>query len=236
MFRPRISTKIAQVSPDSAALAAGLLQGDEIKAVDGNAVTRWQDLVGVIQNNANKPLAFTIDRNGELLVLEVTPRAREVANGFTQGFVGLAPVGEPWPESHRITIQYGVVDALYHGFIKTGQLIKLSFVMIGKLLTGDVSVKNLSGPISIAQGAGTSANYGIVPFLSFLALISVNLGVINLLPLPILDGGHLFFYMIELIRGKSVSERTQELGFKFGAVILFLLMSIALINDISRLS
>ncbi|MFT5161654.1 MAG: regulator of sigma E protease [Alteromonadaceae bacterium] len=234
-FRPRITTEIATITDNSAAAEAGLLKGDRIKAIDNQVVDSWRGLVTIVQNNANNPLVFAIERDGQMIDVNVTPRARQDANGFTQGFVGVGPVGEPWPESYLINIQYGVFDALVHGVEKTAQLVKLSFVMIGKLLTGDVSVKNLSGPISIAQGAGTSANYGFVPFLSFLALISINLGVINLLPLPILDGGHLFFYMIELIRGKSVSERTQELGFKFGAVVLFLLMSIALINDISRL-
>jgi regulator of sigma E protease len=108
--------------------------------------------------------------------------------------------------------------------------------MIGKLFTGDVSVKNLSVPISIAQGAGNSAERGLYEFLWFLALISVNLGVINLLPLPMLDGGHLFYYTIELIRGKAVSQRAQEIGLMCGAVVLFLLMGISILNDISRLS
>ena len=107
--------------------------------------------------------------------------------------------------------------------------------MIGKLITGDVSVNNLSGPISIAQGAGSSAGFGIVYFLSFLALISINLGIINLLPLPILDGGHLLYYFIELLTGKPVPEKIQEMGFRFGALVLFALMSIAIVNDISRL-
>ncbi|OYW90146.1 MAG: zinc metallopeptidase RseP, partial [Alishewanella sp. 32-51-5] len=115
------------------------------------------------------------------------------------------------------------------------QLTRLSFAMVGKLLTGDVSVKHLSGPISIAQGAGSTASMGLIAFLSFMALISVNLAVINLLPLPILDGGHLMYLVVELIRGKPVSERAQEIGFRFGALVLLMLMGIALLNDISRL-
>ena len=107
--------------------------------------------------------------------------------------------------------------------------------MIGKLITGDVSVKNLSGPISIAQGAGNSADYGFVYFLGFLALISINLGIINLLPLPVLDGGHLFYYFVELLTGKPVPEKIQEIGFKFGTIALLSLMSIAIFNDLSRL-
>jgi regulator of sigma E protease len=112
----------------------------------------------------------------------------------------------------------------------------LSVDMIGKLFTGDVSVKSLSGPVSIAQGAGASASYGLVYFLSFLALISVNLGIINLFPLPMLDGGHLMYYLVEMVTGKPVSEEVQEIGFRFGAVILFSLMSIAIYNDIMRIT
>jgi regulator of sigma E protease len=113
--------------------------------------------------------------------------------------------------------------------------VTLSFDMIGKLITGDLSVKNLSGPIAIAQGAGDHAGYGFVYFLGFLALISINLGIINILPIPVLDGGHLVYYFIELLTGKPVSEKVQEIGFKFGTLALLGLMSIALFNDLSRL-
>ena len=119
---------------------------------------------------------------------------------------------------------------------KTWRLMTLSVEMIGKLITGDVSVKNLSGPIAIAQGAGNSAGYGLVYFLSFLALISVNLGIVNLLPLPMLDGGHLMYFTIEWITGRPVPEEVQEWGFRIGAMLLFTIMSIAIFNDITRLS
>lgn len=125
-------------------------------------------------------------------------------------------------------------SALTESVSRTWNLITLSFDMIGKLITGDVSVKNLSGPIAIAQGAGDSAGYGFVYFLGFLALISINLGIINLLPLPVLDGGHLLYYLIELLTGKPVPENIQEAGFKFGGLALLALMSIALFNDFSR--
>jgi regulator of sigma E protease len=114
-------------------------------------------------------------------------------------------------------------------------MIKLSFQMVGKLITGSIGLENLSGPISIAEGAGVSAQSGLLSFLKFLALISVNLGVINLLPLPVLDGGHLMYFFIELIRGKPVSERVQDLGFRIGAFVLMMIMGIAIINDVGRL-
>ena len=130
--------------------------------------------------------------------------------------------------------QYGPFDAIVKATDKTWRLTAVSVEMLGKLVTGDVSLNNLSGPISIAQGAGVSAGYGLTYFLSFLALISVSLGIINLLPIPMLDGGHLLFYVIEWITGKPVPERIQETGFKIGGALLFMMMSIAIFNDISR--
>ena len=126
------------------------------------------------------------------------------------------------------------IDAIAESAKRTWNLTTLTFGMIGKLIVGDVSVKNLSGPIGIAQGAGSSAGHGFVYFLGFLALISINLGIINLLPLPVLDGGHLLYYLIELFTGKEVPEKVQEAGFKFGALALLMLMAIGLFNDFSR--
>jgi regulator of sigma E protease len=235
-YRPAITTKIAAITAGSAAEFSGLKVGDEVVNIAGEVIDSWEKMVEMIQNNANNPLPFEVMRGDQQVTVTITPAGKKTDKGTLEGFVGVRPYGGIWPQEYIITIEYGVLDAFYQGIEKTGQLIKLSFVMIGKLITADVSVKNLSGPISIAQGAGNSADAGFVKFLWFLALISVNLGVINLLPLPILDGGHLFYYTIELIRGRSVSERAQEIGFKFGAIVLFLLMGIALINDISRLS
>jgi regulator of sigma E protease len=149
--------------------------------------------------------------------------------------LGVSPKFEPWPAEHQIELAYGPIDAIGQSINRTWNLVTLSFNMIGKLITGEISTKNLSGPIAIAQGAGNSAGYGLVYFLGFLALISINLGIINLLPLPVLDGGHLLYYFIELLTGKPVPEKVQEIGFKFGAIALLGLMSIALFNDFSRL-
>ena len=175
-----------------------------------------------------------VERQGELVSLDVVP-ASVNRGGKSVGYLGIAPTSNPWPEEYKIELSYGPIDALFEGMYKTWDLVVLSFDMIAKLITGDVSVKNLSGPISIAQGAGSSAGHGVVYFLSFLALISINLGIINLLPLPVLDGGHLVYYLIELFTGKPVPEKVQEMGFKFGAIALLGLMSIAIFNDLSRL-
>jgi len=143
-------------------------------------------------------------------------------------------VTEPLPDNYVFNHQYGFFGGLAKGAEKTWELMVVSVKMIGKLLTGDVSVKNLAGPLSIAEGAGVSASNGFVYFLSFLALLSVNLGIINLLPLPVLDGGHLVFYSIEWVRGKPVSERVQDVCYRIGGVLVFALMALAISNDIAR--
>lgn len=235
LARPQVLTEIAAVAPDSAAQRAGLLVNDKILAIDDKQISDWQHLQQIISNAPEQQLSLQVLRDGRQLTLQVTPERVMAADGFSSGVLGISPKVSDWPEGVLYTQRYGVVDAMAAGAAHTWQLTRLSFAMIGKLLTGDVSVKHLSGPISIAQGAGTTASIGLVAFLSFLALISVNLAVINLLPLPVLDGGHLMYMLLELIRGKPVSEKTQEIGFRFGALILLMLMGIALLNDISRL-
>ena len=180
-------------------------------------------------------MGLTVRRGGEQFTVSVTPSSATNSEGKEIGVLGVSPAQAQWPENMRLQLEYGPIDSLGIAADKTWQLVVVSFKMIGKLFTGDVSVKNLSGPISIAQGAGSSANYGLVYFLGFLALISVNLGIINLLPLPVLDGGHLLYYFVEVITGKPVSEKVQEIGFRFGAALLLMLMSIALFNDFARL-
>lgn len=132
-------------------------------------------------------------------------------------------------------MQYGVVESVGKAVEKTGQVISLTFSLLKKLVVGDVGIENLSGPISIAKGAGTTADYGLVYFLGFLALISINLGIINLMPLPILDGGHLLFFAVEAVIGRPVPEKIQEVGYKLGGAIIFSLMIVALFNDFTRL-
>ncbi|WP_372870999.1 sigma E protease regulator RseP [Shewanella sp.] len=235
MLRPKILPVVAQVSQNSAAEAAGVQVGDEIVGIDGVSYAGWQWFVTTIQGSADKSIQLTIKRNGEQKVLIATPRPGKGADGKTVGLIGIVPQASELPEAMRIQLQYGMLDSLAVATEKTWQLVVVSVKMIGKLFTGDVSVKNLSGPISIAQGAGNSANFGLVYFLGFLALISVNLGIINLLPLPVLDGGHLLYYFVEVITGKPVPEKVQEIGFRFGAALLLMLMSIALFNDFARL-
>ncbi|WP_368230069.1 sigma E protease regulator RseP [Aeromonas sp. R10-1] len=225
---------VEAVVPSSASEKAGLQIGDRIKGVDGEAITEWAQFVERVQQSPAQPLQVTVERGGSEMTLTLTPDGKKV-KGQLVGFVGLSPQLVPLPDEYRTLLQYGPLQALWHGVQKTWSLITLTFDMIGKLIGGIVSLDNLSGPISIAKGAGSSADYGLVYFLGFLALISVNLGIINLFPLPVLDGGHLVYFLIEAVTGKPVSEKIQEVGFRIGAAILMLLMGIALFNDFARL-
>ncbi|MBL0597864.1 sigma E protease regulator RseP [Aeromonas jandaei] len=225
---------VSAVVAKSASEKAGLQVGDRIKRVGKQEITEWAQFVELVQHAPGAPLQVVVERNNSDLDVTLTPDTRKV-QGKLVGFVGLSPQLVPLPDEYRILLQYGPLQALWQGAQKTWSLITLTFDMIGKLVAGIVSLDNLSGPISIAKGAGSSADYGLVYFLSFLALISVNLGIINLFPLPVLDGGHLVYFLIEAVTGKPVSERIQEVGFRIGAAILMLLMGIALFNDFARL-
>lgn len=225
---------VSAVVAKSASEKAGLQVGDRIKRVGEQEITEWAQFVELVQHAPGAPLQVVLERNNRDLDVTLTPDTRKV-QGKLVGFVGLSPQLVPLPDEYRILLQYGPLQALWQGAQKTWSLITLTFDMIGKLVAGIVSLDNLSGPISIAKGAGSSADYGLVYFLSFLALISVNLGIINLFPLPVLDGGHLVYFLIEAVTGKPVSERIQEVGFRIGAAILMLLMGIALFNDFARL-
>ncbi|WP_311791123.1 MULTISPECIES: sigma E protease regulator RseP [Pantoea] len=230
---PQIETTLAEVQAKSPASVAGLQAGDRIVKVDGQPLTQWQTFVMQVRDNPGKNMALEVDRGGETVQLTLTPEARPGAKA--EGFAGVIPRVIPLPEAYKTVRQYGAFDAIGEASAKTWQLMKLTVSMLGKLITGDVKLNNLSGPISIAQGAGLSAEYGMIYYLMFLALISVNLGIINLFPLPVLDGGHLLFLAIEKIKGGPVSERVQDFSYRIGSILLVLLMGLALFNDFSRL-
>jgi regulator of sigma E protease len=233
-FRPKATTELAFVLENSSAALAGMQVGDKIIAMDGTPVTNWEQIVGYVADHAKQQVEFAVERQGKVLTLASSIGEVE-RDGHKIGSLGVVAKSEPWPDSYLFTQQYYPFGALQKAADKTWRLMTLSVEMLGKLFTGDVSIKNLSGPISIAQGAGASAGYGLVYFLSFLALISVNLGIINLLPLPVLDGGHLLYYVIELFTGRAVPESVQEIGFRIGGALLLMIMSVAIFNDIARL-
>ncbi|MGG8473171.1 sigma E protease regulator RseP [Rahnella sp. PAMC25617] len=232
---PQIESVLQEVQPDSAAQKAGLQAGDRIVKVDGQILDSWQSFVIQVRDNPGKPIALEVERGGDSVALTLTPDTKSAGKGKIQGFAGVVPKVIPLPDEFKTIRQYGPFVAFYEAGDKTWQLMKLTVSMLGKLITGDVKLNNLSGPISIAQGAGMSAEYGLVSYLTFLALISVNLGIINLFPLPVLDGGHLLFLAIEKLKGGPVSERVQDFSYRIGSVLLVLLMGLALFNDFSRL-
>ena len=234
-FTPEISTTLATVSEGGAGERAGLRAGDELKTIDGQPIKEWQQVVEAIQQHPNASLSLEVEREGELLALTIVPDSRDLRSKGVVGFAGIAPEVAEWPESYRFDLQFGVIESVGKAVEKTGQVIGLTISMLKKLIVGDVGLNNQSGPISIAKGAGTTADYGLVYFLGFLALISVNLGIINLVPLPMLDGGHLLFFAIEAVIRRPVPEKIQEMGFRVGGAIIFSLMAVAIFNDFARL-
>ncbi|MCE2595504.1 sigma E protease regulator RseP [Motilimonas cestriensis] len=234
-YRPQVHLEVAAITPLSAAEQAGLKVGDQFVAANGETLRDWQQWVDVIRAHPGQQIAIDVLRDDKVLALNITPQIRKDASDNEIGHIGVSPLVDTYPSEYIITTQYGPVDSLVKGVEKTWSLTALTFDTLGKLITGTISINNLSGPVSIAKGAGASASYGLVYFLGFVALISVNLGLINLFPLPVLDGGHLLYYCIELISGKPVPERIQEIGFRIGGAFIVLLMSVALLNDFNLL-
>ena len=230
----RIDPVIQKVTPGLAADRAGLKPGDRIVSVNGEKLGLWDPVTRIIRSNPGTLLKLDVERNQQLISITLTPDSQNGQGGEKIGFAGVELSVLPLADEYRMVQQYGPFAAFYQASDKTWQLMKLTVNMMGKLVVGDVKLNNLSGPISIAKGAGVSAESGLVYYLMFIALISVNLGIINLFPLPVLDGGHLLFLLIEKIKGSPVSERVQDFSFRIGAMALILLMGLALFNDFSR--
>ncbi len=233
-WQPEIPAVIGTLMPGERAEQSGLKVGDHVLAVDGAPVLDWYDLVGHVQSSPGLPVQVLIARGDERVTLELTPAIKEV-EGQRFGYIGagVQPVG--WPEEQRRILQENPLSAVGHAVAKTWQMMTLTLDAIWKMIEGAISVKNLSGPITIAKVAGASAASGFESFISFLAYLSVSLGILNLLPIPVLDGGHLLYYLVELVTGRPVSERVQMLGLRLGMVIVISLMGIALLNDFMRL-
>ncbi len=229
---PPVIGKVASGSP---ADRAGLKSGDRISAIDGSPLGNWQDLVAKVRGAPGLPLRFSVRRNETTMVLSVTPEAVK-ERGAEFGRMGASPLVDTETLKSSITeIRYGPFEALVRAAEKTFETALFSLRMLGKMVVGEVSLKNLSGPITIADYAGQSAQSGWVSYLMFLAVISISLGILNLLPIPLLDGGHLMYYSIEILTGRPVPEKIMEAGQNIGLVLLFSLMIFALYNDINRL-
>ncbi len=224
-----------QVMEGEAAAAAGLEPGDEIIRVDAEPVDDWMHFVDIVRASPGEPLEVEVDRGGERLSLTVTPGRSELEEGVTIGYIGAGAAPVEWPEEYRREIRYGPVAAVGEAFARTGEMITLTFDAVRKMLVGLISPSNLSGPITIAQISGDSARAGLESFVSFLAYLSISLGVLNLLPIPVLDGGHLLYYAMEVVRGRPVSERTQAIGLRIGLALVGTLMLMAIYFDLMRL-
>lgn len=235
LYEPQLVPVIGQVLEGSVAQRAGLLPGDLILSADGVAVARWQEVVDIVRAHPGKVIGLQIQRGETISTVSLIPRAVS-ENGLQVGRIGAAPQVDQAARSALLTsISYAPAQALSASLRKTWDTSLISLKMLGKMLLGQISMKNLSGPITIADYAGQSAGMGWVAYLGFLALISVSLGVLNLLPIPLLDGGHLLYYVAELLKGSPVSEEAWALGQKIGVALLGTLMVFAIYNDINRL-
>nr|WP_247869874.1 RIP metalloprotease RseP [Methylophaga sp. SB9B] len=231
--QPEMPPVLGNIVADSPAEKAGLQAGDELISADGKTLSSWQDWVSLIQSNASKAMNIEILRNGEIQQLVITPVADE--NGI--GRIGAAVNTDAYeiPAELRSELRYGPLAAIPQAFTQTWQFSVTTLSGLWGMLVGTVSSDNLGGPIAIAQFAGDSAQQGLIAFISFLAMISISLGILNLLPVPVLDGGHLLMYFFEWIRGKPLPESVQIQGQKIGLFLILLLMVFAFTNDIVRL-
>ncbi len=238
--RLRVEARIASVSEDSPAARAGLAAGDRVVSVDGVPVEEWAQLVRLVREGPGQPLPLVIERHGQRMSLVVVPDVVTDEEG-SHGRIGVA-VQPPAPEAvasfqaeHGARASHPPLEALGKGVERTGEMTVLTLRMLWKMLRLEVSLDNLSGPISIAQYAGISAERGAAWFIGFLAIVSISLGILNLLPIPLLDGGHLMYYCIEAVSGRPLSEEARLVGQRIGAGMLVGLMGLAFYNDIARL-
>lgn len=230
---PYMPVVVGELQDGSAAAKAGLQPGDRVLAVGGKPINTWSTFIDQIQQSPNRPLEFRVQRGERQLALTVVPAAQVAKDGKAVGRIGMVPA--PLPEHLQVLDRYGPLAAIGKGVKETINLSAMTLDMLWKMAKGLVSAENLGGPIAIAQFAGQSAHGGLVPFLAFLAMISISLGILNLLPIPVLDGGHLFFYLIEIVKGSPVSEAVMARAQQVGIFLLLLLMSFAFYNDITRL-
>ena len=233
--RPALDPVLGKLVAGSPAEVAGLATGDKVIEVDGRHIDSWEALVNAVRARPGQDVRMTVERAGSVRTIDVRPESVEV-NGERIGRIGAAPYVPP---SHAdkilIRIQYGFLESVSKAVQKTADIAAFSLRMIGKMVVGEVSWKHISGPVTIADFAGQSAQLGWISYVTFLALISISLGVLNLLPIPLLDGGHLMYYVAEIIKGSPVSERTMELGQRVGLALLLVMMAFAFYNDFNRL-
>jgi regulator of sigma E protease len=236
-WRPPHTTIIHQVSPDSPAAAAGLQTADELISVDGKKVASTTFFSDYISTRADKQVQLIVDRNGNKKTLNLTPHITDI-KGNKRARIGVSLEQKFSPEDMKglfFVRQAPFFESLKSGAVETWDMSVMTLKVMGRLVTGEASLKNISGPITIANYAGKSALIGFSAFLTLLAIVSLSLGVLNLLPIPMLDGGHLLYYIIELVKGSPVSERVEAIGMRIGMSLVGVLMVVAIYNDIGRL-
>ncbi len=238
-YLPALPPVLAELTPNGVAARSGLQPGDHIRAIDDRPVGQWDEVVAIVRKSPNVRLRFLVDRQGQSREFVVIPEAvagNDQTPAPDSGRIGAAPRIDPALFApYQAEVRYGPVEALSRALARTWELSTFSLQMLGRMLIGEASLKNLSGPITIADYAGQSAAGGTASFIAFLALVSISLGVLNLLPVPLLDGGHLLYYFAEFLTGRPVPERIQEIGQRIGIGLLGLLMFFALFNDLQRL-
>jgi regulator of sigma E protease len=233
-WRPEIAPLLAELDPQGPAYSAGFQVGDVLLALNGAQLTQWQQVVEQVRGLAGQGVVFAVQRKGQVIDVPVILASRREANAVT-GYLG-AGVGAPaWPADMLREVSFGPAQAVIEGLQRTWTMSVLTLDSMKKMLIGELSVKNLSGPITIAKVAGASAQSGFGDFLNFLAYLSISLGVLNLLPIPVLDGGHLLFYLVEWVRGRPLSDRVQAWGMQIGISMIVGVMLLALVNDLGRL-
>jgi regulator of sigma E protease len=234
-WEPNLPPVVDRVEPGSAAEAAGLKPGDRIVSADGTAIETWKQWVDFVRSRPEALIKAAIERDGVRLNFDIRPKAVESAEGRIGRIGAAVRVPEDMAKSMQVEYRLGFLPAFGAAVEKTADYSALTLRMVGRMLVGKAAVENLSGPISIAQYAGQSASLGLGQFMKFLAIVSISLGVLNLLPIPVLDGGHLLFYLVEAIKGSPVSETTQAYCQQIGIFLLLCLMGLAFFLDIERL-
>ena len=231
----KVKSEISQVLPNSAAERAGLKAGDKVVAVNGQKLLGWKDWVDVIKASPGKDLRLDAQRQGQMLSLMLRPDSEDKGQQL-EGKAGVAAsIDNDWEAQVKTQREVGIGESVVLAAQKTWNLSALTLKFLGKLIMGEASIKGISGPVSIGEMAGKSAMMGLETYIQFLAVISISLGVMNLLPIPVLDGGHLLYYIIEWVRGKPLSEHVQTVGLKIGLCIMGLFMLVAFFNDFTRI-
>jgi regulator of sigma E protease len=233
-WRPALEPVLAELDPKGPAQAASLRSGDRLLALDGQALSDWQQVVDAVRVRPDTKIVLQVQRDGAQIDVPVSLVSRGEGKAAA-GYLGAGVKPVDWPPEMLREVSYGPLDAVVEGARRTWTMSVLTLDSLKKMLFGELSVKNLSGPITIAKVAGASAQSGVGDFLNFLAYLSISLGVLNLLPIPVLDGGHLLFYLIEWVRGRPVSDRVQGWGIQIGISLVVGVMLLALINDLGRL-